>query len=300
MLGNKQLGSYWRLNAIMPIFPALIANSGRNKPGAPTSPTLTAINSSSLQASWTAPQELGKHSLTNYVISLYNASATLINANYTTVAHPSTSVVVSGLSASTQYAIRVSLQNSANIISDLSASSANVSTTVPAPVFSDATIGTPTTRGQAYSDGVLANNTTSYSVFSGSLPAGLVLNTSTGTITGTPTTSGTSTFVIRATGPGGTTNTGSLTIQVVAPPPPPPPPPNQNVCGTACGNCIDNGGQWIFTSSSGSDGYCQYPPPPPPVTCSYAGNVGASFFDCPSGQAALYTCTDGSSYTQCI
>ena len=81
------------------------------------------------------------------------------------------------------------------------------------------------------------------------------------------------------------------------PPPPPPEPPPGNVCGTACGNCIDNGGQWIFTSSSGSDGYCQYPPPPPPPpppACSGSFGCGQSFNCC--SQASLNSgscnCTD--------
>ena len=91
--------------------------------------------------------------------------------------------------------------------------------TTPAPVFSDATVASPAIRGVSYTDGVTANNTNSYSVFSGALPAGISLNTSTGAITGTPTTLGTSTFVIRATGNGGNTNTGTLTI-VVNPPAP--------------------------------------------------------------------------------
>jgi hypothetical protein len=63
----------------------------------------------------------------------------------------------------------------------------------------------------------VASNTTSYSVFSGALPTGLSLNTSTGAITGTPTAQGTFTFVIRATGGGGSTNTGTLTILVRPP-----------------------------------------------------------------------------------
>jgi hypothetical protein len=91
--------------------------------------------------------------------------------------------------------------------------------TTPAPVFSDATVASPAIRGVSYTDGVTANNTNSYSVFSGALPAGLELNTSTGAITGTPTTLGTSTFVIRATGNGGNTNTDTLTILVNPPAP---------------------------------------------------------------------------------
>ncbi len=62
-----------------------------------------------------------------------------------------------------------------------------------------------------------ATNTTSYSVFSGALPTGLSLNTSTGAITGTPTAQGSYSFVIRATGSGGNTNTSTLTI-VINPP----------------------------------------------------------------------------------
>ena len=82
------------------------------------------------------------------------------------------------------------------------------------PVFTDATVGSPTVRGNAYSNGVSATEAGSYSLFSGSLPAGLSLNTSTGAITGTPTTVGTSTFVIRATNVTGSANTPSLSIVV--------------------------------------------------------------------------------------
>ena len=59
-----------------------------------------------------------------------------------------------------------------------------------------------------------------YSVLSGSLPAGLSLNTSTGAITGTPTTAGSSSAVIRATDTGtNTAQTGSIgfTISASAP-----------------------------------------------------------------------------------
>jgi hypothetical protein len=84
-----------------------------------------------------------------------------------------------------------------------------------APVFSDSTVVNTATRGTAYSNGVSASNTSSYSVFSGALPTGLSLNTSTGAITGTPTVVGVFNFVIRATGSfEGTTNTGTLTITV--------------------------------------------------------------------------------------
>jgi hypothetical protein len=84
------------------------------------------------------------------------------------------------------------------------------------PVFSDGSVDSSARVGIAYSDGVTASEAASYSVFSGALPNGLSLNTSTGAITGTPTTPGTFTFVIRATNVTGSTNTGTLTITVIS------------------------------------------------------------------------------------
>jgi hypothetical protein len=53
--------------------------------------------------------------------------------------------------------------------------------------------------GTAYSDAVSATNSPTYSVISGALPTGISLNSSTGAVTGTPTTGGQSySFTIRA------------------------------------------------------------------------------------------------------
>jgi hypothetical protein len=117
----------------MPIFPGLVANSGGNLPGPPTNIGLTTVNSSSLSATWTAPDYLGKHPLGNYIIGLYNNVGTLINASYATAAFPATSLTISGLSASTTYSVRISLQNSIGIVSNLSTSSPNASTSAVAP-----------------------------------------------------------------------------------------------------------------------------------------------------------------------
>jgi hypothetical protein len=86
----------------------------------------------------------------------------------------------------------------------------------PAPVFSDASVSSSASVGVAYSDGVAASNSPSYSVVSGALPNGLALDTGTGAITGTPTTPGVFTFVIRASNGGGSVDTGTLTITVVS------------------------------------------------------------------------------------
>lgn len=67
------------------------------------------------------------------------------------------------------------------------------------PVWTDNTLSTTTIRvGQSYSDGVLASNATVYARHSGTLPPGITLNTSTGVLSGTPTTVGTYSFVLRA------------------------------------------------------------------------------------------------------
>jgi hypothetical protein len=104
-------------------------------PSPPTGVTLTNTGAqTSLNASWTAPTELGPFTPEEYIISLYNSAGVLISASHATASYPSTSLQIQGLSASTTYSIRVSLRNSANFTSELSAPSTNVSTSaIPAP-----------------------------------------------------------------------------------------------------------------------------------------------------------------------
>ena len=73
-----------------------------------------------------------------------------------------------------------------------------------APTWTDRTI-MPMTSCVAYTDGVLASGVPAptYSVTSGSIPAGLTLNSTTGAITGTPTVSGPYGFTITATNSAG-------------------------------------------------------------------------------------------------
>jgi hypothetical protein len=65
------------------------------------------------------------------------------------------------------------------------------------PVWSDSTLAA-FTQLSPYSDGVSATNSPTYSVSVGSLPAGISLNTTTGAVTGTPTTTGSYSFTLRA------------------------------------------------------------------------------------------------------
>ncbi|MFM5952386.1 MAG: putative Ig domain-containing protein [Micrococcales bacterium] len=86
--------------------------------------------------------------------------------------------------------------------------------------FTDTTIDTQVTQGANYSANVGASGTgtVSYSLYSGELPPGIELNSSNGSLTGNPTTSGTYTFAIRASGnDGGATSSaisGNLSITV--------------------------------------------------------------------------------------
>jgi len=98
----------------------------------------------------------------------------------------------------------------------------NASLTVnpPAPVWEDQTLASPAFIDATYNDGVEAEYATSYTVSAGSLPNGLSLNSSTGAVTGTPTTEQTSDFTIQASNVSGTISAG-FTIEVqsgLAPP----------------------------------------------------------------------------------
>jgi hypothetical protein len=88
------------------------------------------------------------------------------------------------------------------------------------PVITLPTISTTLTVGTAYSASVVPTGGTSpfvYSVSSGSLPAGLSLNTSTGAITGTPTSATTANFTITVTDASVCTGSRAYTLTPVCP-----------------------------------------------------------------------------------
>jgi len=93
----------------------------------------------------------------------------------------------------------------------------------PAPVIADGSVTSSASVGVVYNDEVTASNSPTYAVRNTAddttgnfLPTGLTLNTSTGAITGTPTTPGVFQFRIRATNSGGFATTGTLTITVTS------------------------------------------------------------------------------------
>lgn len=115
-------------------------------------------------------------------------------------------------SSSGSYSFRVSANNAAG-----STLTGTLSITVapPAPVWIDQTINPTAYEDAPYSDGVSASNSPSYRISSGALPTGISLSTSTGSITGTPTTAGTSNFTIQAYNSSGTISVG-LTLEVIS------------------------------------------------------------------------------------
>ena len=124
----------------------------------------------------------------------------------------STGVLSGTPSSITSYTFVVSATNSNGT---MNSTSQTVVINPPAPVFS-AQSAPAGVLGAAYSYAFVASNTTSFAVASGSVPAGLTLNTSTGVLSGTPTTSAAYTFVIRATGTGGLTNSASQSVAISA------------------------------------------------------------------------------------
>jgi hypothetical protein len=92
-----------------------------------------------------------------------------------------------------------------------------ISFKVPAtPVITSTSLAAGTV-GTAYSQTLTGTSVTTWSVVSGSLPTGLSLTSSTGAITGTPTTAGTSTFTVQASNGSSGTATKALSITISAP-----------------------------------------------------------------------------------
>lgn len=128
-----------------------------------------------------------------YPAATYSISSGALPAGITL---NSTTGLVSGLTtASGAYTFTIKAEN---ILGSITQSFSGTVQTPPS--WSDQTLGI-ITQGVSYSDGVSASGTASivYSIYSGSLPAGLSLNASTGAITGITGATGSYTFTIRAT-----------------------------------------------------------------------------------------------------
>lgn len=150
-------------------------------------------------------------------VSASNAqSYSIISSSLPTGLNFNTSTGAITGTATTTFQSRSPIFRATNTSGSVDTAALSITVNPPAPVFSDSTVNPDASVGSPYSDQVVASDVVSYSVFSGSLPDGITLNTSTGVISGTPTTPDTYTFVIRATNVTGSTNTPSRTITVIS------------------------------------------------------------------------------------
>ena len=173
-------------------------------PGTPGAPTINAATPDEAAASiaFTAGTSAIEPT-TNYEYSLDGGST------WTALSPASTTspFVVSGLTASTSYSIKLRAVNTHGV--SPASAAVSFSTTAPPAVapstYTDSTLG-QMTEGVSYSDAIAANGSPAptYAVTAGSLPAGLSLDANTGAITGTPSASGAYSFTVTATNSAGT------------------------------------------------------------------------------------------------
>jgi hypothetical protein len=129
-----------------------------------------------------------------------------------------TTGLISGITSNTpaSYTFTITATNAGGTST---AVSFTINVTVPVPVVTGSSqsgvVGTP------FSYTISATNTpTSYAVASGTLPAGLSLDTTTGIISGTPTTAGTPSVTVTATNAGGTSTAATISFTITTPPAP--------------------------------------------------------------------------------
>ncbi|NBW15963.1 MAG: hypothetical protein EBR82_49065 [Caulobacteraceae bacterium] len=168
--------------------------AAKTVPGVPV-PTTGTITGTSVVLNWSAVNDGNDPPVTYYI----EKEDTFNGGTYTQIATTtSLTYTASSLTGSTDYRFRIRAGNA----SGYSGYGSVVATTLAIPVWVT-TVMNVGTVSVAYSQTLNATGATSYSVQSGTLPAGLSLNTSTGAITGTPTTNGTSNLTFRATNANG-------------------------------------------------------------------------------------------------
>ncbi len=183
-------------------------------PGAPTIGAVSAGDSAAT-VNWTAPSSNGGSAITGYVVTPYIAGVAQTAQTFSSAA---TSESVTGLTPGTSYTFKVAAVNAAGT-GPASAASAAVtvnagpSLTFGAPPAGEVSVG--------YSDQLTASGGTgalTWSVSSGSLPPGLSLSSTTGLLSGTPTTAGSYPFTVKITDTTGGSATQPATLVIAAVP----------------------------------------------------------------------------------
>jgi hypothetical protein len=174
--------------------------AAKTVPGVP-SPTLGTITGTSIVLNWSAVND-GNDAPVTYYIEKEN---TFNGGTYTQIATTtSLTYTATSLTPATDYRFRIRAGNA----SGYSGYGSVVGTTLAIPVWVTTTlpVGTVSVAYSATLNATGVQASAGYSQVSGTLPNGLSLNATTGAITGTPTTNGTSNLTFRATNANGYTD----------------------------------------------------------------------------------------------
>jgi uncharacterized repeat protein (TIGR01451 family) len=141
-----------------------------------------------------------------------------------------------------------------------------------APVFTADSPPTPVAVGSPYSYTFAATGATAYSVATGTLPPGLTLDAGSGVLSGTPTTAGTYTFQVQASGTGSPALTPSISITALGP-------ADMGVSIAGPGGKVPHGTTMIFTVSASNLG----PSAASGVMASFTLPAGTAFVSAQNG-----------------
>ena len=183
-------------------------------PGAPTIGSVSAGDSAAT-VNWTAPASNGGSAITGYVVTPYIAGVAQTAQTFSSTA---TTQTVTGLTPGTSYTFKVAAVNAAGTGPASAASAAVTPNAGPSLTFGPPPAGEVSI---AYSDQLTASGGTgalTWSVSSGSLPPGLSLSSSTGLLSGTPTTGGSYPFTVKITDTPGGSATKAVTLVIAAVP----------------------------------------------------------------------------------
>ncbi len=191
----------------------------------PGQPVITAATAgdSSATLTWTAPSN-GSSPITGYVITPYIGAVAQTPQSFSGTG---TTQTATGLTPGTAYTFTVTAQNLAGLGPPSAHSGSVTPNASPTLTFPPPPSGQ---AGIAYSDQLTVSGGTApfvWSVSAGTLPPGLTLNSSTGLLSGTPTTGGSYPFTVRIVDASNQSDTRAATVVIVASPtltfPPPPP-----------------------------------------------------------------------------
>ncbi len=182
----------------------------------PAAPVISAATAGSQSAvlSWSAPNN-GGSTITGYVVTPYIGAVAQAPQTF---AGTATTATVTGLTAGTAYTFRVAAQNLAGTGPQSAASASVTPNRSPGLAFAAPPAGQV---GVAYSQQLTVTDGTApftWSISSGTLPAGLTLNASTGLLSGTPTAAGSSPVTIRVVDASGQVATRAVTLVIAAAP----------------------------------------------------------------------------------